>query len=179
MKGEVPTLSHFLFWYILLINGTMKEIKLTRGKVALVDDDDFDYLNQWRWFAHQGRSTFYAETNQKINGKYKTIKMHRVIMNPDNGLQIDHIDHNGLNNQKSNLRNATNGQNQMNRKASGAVKYLGVNRFGKYFQARISVNKSRIFLGYFINAKDAALAYDNAAILFHGEFANVNFKHDI
>ena len=153
----------------------MKKIKLTQGKVALVDDEDFDFLSRYKWHAHKGRSTFYAQRSVKNGSSCITIFMHRVIMETPDNLNTDHKDRDGLNNQKHNLRNCTHGQNQMNRKCSGKIKYLGVNKDRKYFQSRILVNKKRVFLGAFLNAKDAAIAYDKAALKYHGEFARLNF----
>lgn len=151
----------------------MKEIKLTQGKVALVDDEDYEYLSQWSWVAIKNRNTFYAQ-----RGWRPIIKMHRFIMNPPNDMQIDHIDHNGLNNQKINLRVCTSAQNKMNRRPSGESKYLGVTREGKSnkWSATISHNNQYIHLGAFKTQEEAAIAYDSAAKIYHGEFANLNFK---
>jgi len=89
----------------------MRKIKLTQGKYALVDDEDFEYLNQWNWYAGENRSGFFAARGE-FNGKnMNKILMHRVIMNCEKGKVVDHIDHNTLNNQKSNLRNCTTAEN--------------------------------------------------------------------
>jgi hypothetical protein len=89
----------------------MKEIKIKKGIVTQVDDEDFEYLNQFQWFNHYG----YVVRMEKINGKNKTIRMHREIMKTPDSLVVDHIDHNTLNNQKSNLRNCSSRENVMNR----------------------------------------------------------------
>jgi hypothetical protein len=172
MKGEVPTLSHFLFWYIVLINGTMKEIKLTQGKVALVDDEDFEYLNQFKWCAFKGPFTYYA-----VKGKGPTTRMHRLIMKTATGMEVDHIDHNGLNNQRSNLRNCKHAQNQMNKRSSGTSKYLGVCLTGRgQIIATICIGRKLIYIGAFKTEESAAHAYDIEARKLFGEFANLNFK---
>jgi hypothetical protein len=180
LKGEVPTLSHFLFWYILLNIGTMKEIKLTQGKVTLIDDEDYDYLSQWKWFAQKDGHTYYAKRNLRSKGVHTYPIMHRVIMNTPKGMEVDHIDHNGLNNQKSNLRNCTRSQNQMNVKPGGESKYLGVyyDKKGKYkyIRAMIRINNKNIYLGVFSTEIEAARVYDAVAKKYKGEFANLNFK---
>jgi hypothetical protein len=104
----------------------MKEIQLTKGCVAKVDDEDYEYLMQWKWQA--GSKKRYAQRARIINGKVSSTMMHRVIMNiTDTKVHIDHKDGDGLNNQKSNLRPCTRNQNQANRKKSksGVSKYLG------------------------------------------------------
>jgi hypothetical protein len=161
----------------------MKLIPLTRGKFVMVDDEDYEYLNQWKWYATKSHITFYAERQQRLNPgiqpqKQKNIKMHRLIMNTSQNMQVDHIDHNGLNNQKSNLRNCTLSQNARNRKARGKSKYLGVYFYGEnLFRADIRPSEHKtIHLGLFKSEIDAARAYDNEAKKYYGEFANLNFK---
>lgn len=164
----------------------MKEIKLTQGLTTQVDDDDFDYLNQWNWYAHKDSNTFYVDRVVWTNKSCKTIKMHRIIMNTTDGVQVDHRDHNGLNNQKSNLRNCTISENNRNSCAFGRSKYRGVSytsciKNGKryeYITASIKVNKKHIGLGVFKTEEAAARAYDEKAKELHGEFANLNFKED-
>lgn len=157
----------------------MKEIKLTQGRVALVDDEDYEYLVQWKWHAHKDarRDVWYAKRNINLkNGHYKSIQMHRIIMNTKVGMEVDHIDGDGLNNQKYNLRNCFRSGNMRNRRYTGKVEYLGVhirkNR-GTYV-ATIHFNKNLKYLGSFKTAEEAAIAYNKAAIEIHGEFARLN-----
>jgi hypothetical protein len=155
----------------------MKEIKLTRGLVTMVDDDDYDYLTQWKWQARLSGNTWYAMRSINTKGVITCEIMHRVIMKTPHGLQVDHIDHNGLNNQKANLRNCTHAQNQINRNAYGKSKYLGVyvSVYGTY-KAAITRENKRTHLGTFKNEIDAAMAYDKAALLYSNEYVNLNVK---
>ena len=170
----------------------MREIQLTKGKVALVDDADFDWLNQWKWSAMTANQTFYAiRTDRSITPRV-TVRMHRLILGLHKGdiRLADHKDHNGLNNQRENLRISNDSQNAANRNIlpNSRSKYLGVThridkRNGRninYWQAQIRKDGRTNFLGYFPYTNDgeieAAKAYDKAAINIHKDFANLNFK---
>ena len=161
----------------------MKEIELTRGMVALVDDEDFEYLNQWKWMAWKVRSYFYAARRLpgKRNDSRKLILMHRQIINPPVNFEVDHHDRNTLNNQRNNLRIATRSQNSANRKSCGTSKFLGVciikNRGYSYIRAGIKIDGKNFHIGTFKTEEEAALAYDKKAIETHGEFANLNFMN--
>lgn len=157
----------------------MKKIKLTQGKFALVSDEDYEFLSQWRWYAHKGHKTYYARRNSsRVNGKQITIHMHRVIAERMEIKSPDHTDQNGLNNQRNNLREATISQQAINRnlQSINTSGYRGVcwNKHAKKWIARICTNKIGIHLGYFDNIKDAARAYNEAAIKYFGEFAVLN-----
>lgn len=155
----------------------MKEIKLTQGKVALVDDEDYEYLNQWKWYALKSRNTFYATRVVRVGCKSMRFYMHRVIMKEPT-LLVDHCDSNGLHNYKSNLRECTRRQNGMNRKSNNnstsiykGVSYsIGIERW----VAAIQINGKRKLLGKFLNEIDAALKYNEAAKEYFGEFALLN-----
>lgn len=155
----------------------MKLITLTQGLFAMVDDDDFDHLNQWKWHAQKTKTGFYAART------IKKIMMHRVIMKTPVGMDVDHIDHVTLNNQKSNLRNCTRSQNVIHTAAVGISKYKGVTLSSyipkkpavkRKWQASIIVNGQYKYLGHFQNEMDAAKAYNDASLLFHKEFAQLN-----
>ena len=160
----------------------MRTIQLTQGKVALVDDSDYEWLNQWKWLAHKERGTYYALRSVRIKGRLnrKVIRMHRLIMNTPDNMLTDHRNHDGLNNQRYNLRVATPGQNQHNRLSWGKSKFLGVGIVKTginkgQITAQIHANGKKIHLGNFPTEEAAARVYDvNAKELF-GEFANLNF----
>ena len=155
----------------------MKEIKLSQCKIVLVDDENYDYLNQFKWYAVKHHNTYYAARQIRLdNGKQKTILMHRTIMNTPIDKEVDHIDHNGLNCLESNMRNCTHSENKMNVIPCGTVKYLGVDVNHGKFRAAIKVKGKCIHIGLFKNKEDAAKAYDIKAKYYHGEFANLNFK---
>jgi hypothetical protein len=93
----------------------MKKIQLTQGKYALVDDADYSWLSDFKWHAIKSYSTFYVRRNESLGGgQYKKIHMHSYILQPDIGLEVDHINGNGLDNRRCNLRLATRYQNMRN-----------------------------------------------------------------
>jgi hypothetical protein len=105
----------------------MTEIILTRNLVAVVDDQDADLVNRYKWHTVKGKNTFYAGSNDYSGDKKVDVRMHWLIIGkPDRGSVVDHIDGNGLNNLRNNLRICSYGQNGANRKAWGASKFLGV-----------------------------------------------------
>jgi len=153
----------------------MKQIILTQGKITFVDDEDYLFLNQWKWQAQKGARTYYARRTDYTNRGKVSVTMHRLLLE---GKFIDHRDGDGLNNQRNNLRSCTRAENNRNKKASGFCKYLGVTlkKQTNRWVARIMADRKAIHLGYFPNADLAAAAYDNAAIYHFGEFANLNNK---
>jgi len=153
-----------------------RRIPLTRGKFALVDSADYYRLAKFQWYANgTTQNKFYAIRNHGRKG----LKMHRVIMNAPDHLSVDHIDHNGLNNCKSNLRLCTHAQNSCNIGCyKGTVsKYKGVCWYKniKKWSAAIKCDGKQYYLGTFASEIDAARAYDKKAAELHGEFACLNF----
>jgi len=158
----------------------MREIVLHNSSLrAIVDDEDYELVSQYKWYALRSAHTqavWYAEASYPNSGG--KVLMHRLILKPGK-LHVDHIDNNGLNNQRSNLRFATTSQNQMNaRKQSDTTsKYKGVHycKREKRWQARIAINGSpRRSLGYFSTEEEAAQAYNLAASNLFGEYAKLN-----
>jgi hypothetical protein len=178
------------------LNKFRPNIHLNAPKFALVDDEDYEYLNQFNWCCIKGGHTFYATTTiVQPCGKRMMTQMHRLIMRlTDKKIFIDHIDHNGCNNQKSNLRECNYSQNNSNRVAhkSSTSPYVGVSwhaykrkrkdgsylHYG-YWEAVLGKGKTQYRLGLFHNEIDAAKAYDKKAKELHGEFANLNFPNEI
>jgi hypothetical protein len=149
----------------------MKQIQLTQGKVALVDDKDFDYLNQWKWQAQWSVCIkgFYATTNiRRPDGTRTKQSMHRLLLGNPPGLDIDHIDHDTLNNTSANLRVVTRRMNASNlkKKASCSSQYVGVtwSKHASKWIAQIKINKVKKYLGCFDVELDAYNAYLAAKI---------------
>jgi len=157
-----------------------REIPLTQGKVALVDADDFEWLNQWKWHVLKEQAgTFRALRGARVGGNYTNIAMARFIVDAPKGLVVDHINHNTLDNRRTNLRICTlsgNNRNTSSRRNSFS-QYLGVDydKSDGRWRARVRVGSVRHFVGKFDSEQDAARAYDAAACFHHGEFANPNF----
>jgi hypothetical protein len=160
----------------------MKEIKLTQGKVALVDDEDYADLSQFKWHAvkFRGSHTLYAARRVFIGKKWGRTLMHRFILGLGGKDWIDHKNGDGLDNQRHNLRICTNSQNQMNQalRVDNTSGFRGICRSGKKWSAAIRSGGEKIHLGTFETKEVAALARDHAAIKYHGEFARLNFPSD-
>ncbi len=152
----------------------MKHIPLSQGKFAIVDDEDYDYLMQWKWYANKMGNTWYA-TNYNKGG------MHRLIMKYPKGLQVDHINHNGLDNRRCNLRICTKQQNEWNRlpNCNAASPYRGVQKMRGKWAANIRFNGKLIYLGVFASDTEAAKVWDAKAKELFGEYAYLNFPNDI
>lgn len=160
-----------------------KEIKLTKGQVAIVDDWRYDELNAHKWCAHWslGMKSYYAERHSKsIFGKSTIISMHAVVAGTPKGYHTDHINGDTLYNLESNLRVCTSSQNQWNSKkrSDNTSGFKGVVVHGKKWQAQIQLNKKMIHLGTYPTREDAARTYDEAAKRLHGEFATLNFPDE-
>ena len=146
----------------------MKKIKLTQGKYALVDNEDFKRLNRFKWHVKKDRRKFYA--GRHLQDNKQIIYMHREIMNTPKGLQTDHRDGDGLNNRRENLRICSHQTNQRNRigaNKNNILKVLGVSYNEKYrnkYQARIRVNGKDIHLGMYSSLEKAVKVRKRAEI---------------
>lgn len=155
----------------------MKKIALTQGKHALVNDEDFERLNSFKWYANKRGHNYYAVRSIRINKKKHTINMHREILKSKD--LIDHINGNGLDNRRENLRICINKENVRNAKARpGSSVYKGVskNKATNKWEAYITVDYKRHYLGLYLCEIEAALAYDKAAIKYFKEFARLNIE---
>lgn len=152
-------------------------IPLTQGQFAIVDAEDYDFLIQWKWYAHWEYNSFYALRKlPRINGRQKCIAMHRIVNATPDDMETDHINGNGLDNRKRNLRSVTTQQNQWNQRAqsnvSSAHKGVCWNKNLKKWQAQIWVNNKCMYLGVFDSENKAAEAYNAVAMAHRGQFHN-------
>ena len=164
----------------------MKKIKLTQKKFVLIDNEDYELISKYKWHTTTNNNIIFYVKHSYQDEKTKKIKnilMHRLIMKIiDPKTHVDHVNSNGLDNRKHNLRICTPAQNQMNQiKIRGRSKYKGVSwhKHGKKWQVSIQIGKKRKHLGYFHNEIEAAKAYDTAARLYFGEFARLNFDGEV
>lgn len=158
-----------------------KEIQLTQGYVALVDDEDYERMMQWKWCYS---SSGYAVRTERDNRGQRGVTMHRQIMKARNNQEVDHINGNRFDQRRCNLRLCgKHKENTRNRKCNNnnTTGYKGVTHYPHKhlkFRARIQVEKHMISLGLFETAHDAAKAYDDAAKIYHGQYARLNLKSD-
>lgn len=161
--------------------GDTAEVLLKCGKIALIDACDIGIVSQFSWSATpmSGRIRSKHYVHGRVNGKM--VKLHRLLLGAKDGQSVDHIDGNGLNNRRQNLRFATPAQNARNavgkrrrREDTGTRKGVFLARPGRWVSV-IGVNGTVKHIGTFDTEEQAALAYDQAAIRLHGEFARLNF----
>lgn len=160
----------------------MKIIKLTQGRVTLVDDEDFEYLSQvsWYWKRAARSENGYAQRTQRIKGSSKQLHMdmHRIILVARKGQIVDHINGNSLDNRRSNLRFCNLKQNAQNSKLpnTNTSGYKGVSwhKGASKWRVTIKPNQKQVHLGFFENLTEAAKAYNKAAKKYFGEFGYLN-----
>jgi len=159
------------------------EVPLTRGQVALIDREDWDRVQGYNWIADYNKCTrsYYAVTKQNIQGKRRKIKMHRLIMDAQKEMQVDHINRNTLDNRKKNLRLCYQHQNKCNsgKRKTNTSGFKGVYKNRHRWRAQIQFCGKLHYLGTFDTREAAHAAYCEAALRLHGEFANFgNDEHN-
>ena len=150
---------------------------LTKGRVALVDADDRELVAGHKWYCMRARDNFYAVRKvRSAGGKQVTLRMHTALTG---FAMVDHVDGNGLNNRRANLRPASTDENNRNvrKRAGRSSRFKGVSWYASSarWRAQLKVGGRNLHLGYHGDEKSAALAYDAAARLHFGEFAALNF----
>lgn len=164
----------------------MKWVGLTQGFTALVDDEDYERVSEFKWHAHVYRRSdgsvwnVYAQRHVIVNGQRTTQSLHRFLLNDPEGLQVDHVNGDGLDNRRENIRLCSHAENGRNRKpqSGGSSAFNGVywHKLACKWVAQINVAGKRYSLGLFQKEEDAAKAYDAAAINLFGAFARTNLK---
>jgi hypothetical protein len=186
LEERIPSI--LLLLRRILFGCPFRTIPLTKGLFAIVDPDDYHRLVNFNWHANKSAHTHYAVrylpkgnvVSPSNRRKNKIEYMHHLIIDIPEGLFCDHINHNGLDNRKANLRPATLAQNIRHRrkfKSPSRSKYKGLTwrKKEKAWHVRIYTNGKRIFIGSFKDEFAAAKAYDRAAKQFYGDFATLNF----
>jgi hypothetical protein len=160
----------------LSVSVLIKEIQLTQGYIALVDDEDYEKVSQYKWYAENRLYSWYARTT--IIKTRKNIYLHRFILNVKPDEEVDHINGNGLDNRRCNLRIVTHQQNMMNvkKRINGSSKYRGVfwDKEREKWEAQIAINGKSCYLGLFTSEVEAAKAYNIKALESFGEYAKLN-----
>jgi hypothetical protein len=156
----------------------VKRVQLTRGFYALVNDEDFEKVNQHNWCATPKRYTWVACRSVWYDGRNHMVYMHRVITGAVHGELVDHINGNGLDNQRHNLRICTKAQNNQNRRRAQSTNtsgYRGVfyEKNIRKWRAQISMDNKNIHLGVFTSKANAARVYKRASRALYGEFSPI------
>jgi len=178
-----------LVWPVLLYRRlrygyTFRLIRMAQPRYAKVDPADYKWLREYEWIAVKVAHNFYAVRQVKVRGTKGTrlsmMYMHRELIEVADGLRVDHINHNGMDNRRTNLRAVTHSQNMWHRRKHSITtqsKYKGVcwDKKSHKWRASIKFERKKIYLGCFKSEIEAAKAYDRAAKKYHGEFASLNF----
>lgn len=161
------------------LDSDTRQIPLNKDKFAIIDAADYEWLNQWKWITQQNKKTIFYATRTRWNGSgLTTIRMHRLILGVGKGEQVDHINGDGLDNRRCNLRVCSQQENTFNKRKSEnkSSKYKGVSwkKQAKKWVARITINRKLTNLGYFNTQESAAHAYNEMAMKYYGEYAKLN-----
>jgi hypothetical protein len=165
----------------ITIKGNVAYIPLSKGLKAIIDASDIEKVHGWNWHAVKSRSTVYARRTDCSVKPPKAIHLHRVIMSPYLDSEVDHINGDGLDNRKANLRVVTSNQNRLNKfmNKKNTSGYKGASKFRNKWKAQIQTSGKRIYLGLYNTAEEAHHAYCNAAKTMHGNFWNPGIQKNI
>jgi hypothetical protein len=159
------------------IEGNIAYVPLTKGYEAIIDAKDALYVGAWNWHANVKENTVYARRQDYSSGSQKTVMMHAFLLRPKNGLCVDHVNGNGLDNRRENLREANAFQNAYNSKRCkvNTSMHKGVHWVATHnkWRAMIRHRTKRIFIGYFNCPGAAGIAYAAASKRLHGDFGTV------
>jgi hypothetical protein len=158
-------------------------VPLAGGLEAIVDEDDLEMLSGFKWKPLRLSHDTYAVSSFVTNGRHHTIYMHRMVMLPDPALDVDHVNMDGLDNRKDNLRACTRSENLHNSalRKNSTTGYKGVSPIARrpgYWQVGLRIGEERVFVGEFDNPIKAAVAFDAVARERLGEFARLNFPRE-
>lgn len=164
-----------------MLDMAVREVTLTQGMVALVDECDFALVSRFSWRPYRGHRTWYARTEIK-RGRF--VRMHRMILNAPDGVLVDRRNCNGLDNTRHNIRLCTTSQNCCNqrpfiRPKSSRFKGVHWHKGGAKWAAEIVRHNKKYHIGLFTDEVEAAIAYDSAALIHHGDFARLNFPVEV
>lgn len=161
----------------IVVIGQYAYIPLTQGYTATIDAADVPLVEGYDWNAFISKHTTYVRRRTTIEGRMRNIWLHRVIAQTPDGLDTDHVDCDGLNNTRANLRIATISQNNRNQRLRecNTSGYKGVSWYkrGQQWRVQIAVNNRKKHIGYFSNIEDAAAAYKRSNVELHGEFGRL------
>lgn len=159
----------------------MKQIPLTKGKFTIVDDEDYEKVIVHKWHTHKGNTTYYVATTPRGTKSNRLLLMHRFILDiSDPKVHVDHINGNGLDNRRSNIRPCTPTQNNRNSSLpkNSTTGFKGVSiAYDNKYKVHLSHENNKLHIGTFDSKEHAALSYDFAARKLHGEFAKLNFPN--
>jgi hypothetical protein len=160
------------------IDGNLAYVPLTKGYEAIIDASDVALVSQWLWYAQISKRTVYAiADNFDENGRRQTLRMHRLVTAPPADMQIDHINGDGLDNRRANLRVVTLAENSRNQRlaknSTSGFKGVTWHKCKSKWIARIVLNRKTIHLGYFSTPEAAYEAYSKASIELHGQYGRL------